>query len=595
MITSKFARLMTILALSSLPSFAQNNCGATPPTGTCPAPSAPFQVWCAGNNGKSTCPGGTSKVGFYTTAPGSGSWSGSFEGLNAAAIFAEGAIVRAQADPAGAVGPTNSSGVGQYLEVAGSFVQAFDRKTGNGIFAPTAGAPAEAQPITFLFDPGAKNYCGNSTADAMATYDWIDGVFVLANTFDPGNATTYYYCLAVSAPEGGVPANNLEGSAGASYWNTYAYNLTPAIPKKSNGKTYFPDYERFGTWSDGFYVAWDLEDPDTNDVNIVGFEVCQFDKADIIAGLSSNPPVCYTYIPTYAGESGGTDASLIHTLLPADFEGLSKIPSNTNGEYFLAQVNPANPGTNNQCTASPCTSNQLAFWTWSGFTSGAGPTLINLSKSYTPGCYTPTHPYNTVCVQEPYGGYIDSVGDRLMHRLAYRYFPGGGEYLAVSHTVQEDSTTQRTGVRVYAIQASNSPKVALLADLQDNRYHLWVHVPSVAMDNNGDLGVTFTVTGNTNVSTYDYDPSPGFITLTNKGVAGPVELILPNSGASGQDETDDSWGEYVSVSSDPNDGLTFWAVDEYMNGNQTSDCGGGQASGCRWATRVYSCKKGSGC
>jgi len=595
--TSKFALSMTVLALMSLPSMAQNNCSATPPTGTCPTPAAPFLVWCAGNNSQSTCPGGTSKPGFYTTAPASGSWSGAFEGLDAVSIVNTGATPRAQADPAGAVGPTNASGVGQYLEVAGGFVQAFDRKTGNGVFSKTAGGTAAPQSIETLFDPGASKYCGNSTADAVATYDWLDHVFVLANTFDPGNGSTYYYCIGVSASVGGVAANNLEGSADISYWNTYAYNLTPSIPKKSNGEVYFPDYERFGTWADGFYVAWDLEDPDTNDVDIVGFEVCKLDKVNMIAGLSTNSPVCYTYIPGYAGGSGGTDVSLIHTLLPADFEGPNPVPSNTAGEYFLAQVNPSNPGTNNQCTVAPCTSNQLAFWTWSGFTSGAGPTMITLSKPYTPGCYNVTHPFNTVCIQEPYGGYIDSVGDRLMYRLAYRYLTGTktGEYLAVAHTVEENSTTLQTGVRAYQIAASKTPSVSLIQDLQDTHYHMSVSVPSVAMDNNGNLGVTYTVTGSAAAGGINYDPSPGFITVSPTGVDGPIELILSNSGASGQDETDDSWGEYVSANSDPNDGLTFWAVDEYMNGNQTASCGGGLAGGCRWATRVYTCKKGSGC
>ncbi|MGB7130803.1 MAG: hypothetical protein WBD59_08340, partial [Candidatus Sulfotelmatobacter sp.] len=71
--------------------------------------------------------------------------------------------------------------------------------------------------------------------------------------------------------------------------------------------------------------------------------------------------------------------------------------------------------------------------------------------------------------------------------------------------------------------------------------------------------------------------------------------ILKNSGTSGQDETDNYWGEYVSVSSDPNDDVTFWAVDEYMNGNQTGNCTSQTGTGCTWASRVHTCKKGSGC
>jgi hypothetical protein len=588
-----YRMLPVLLALSSVASFAQNNCSGSLPTGTCPVVAPPVQVWCAGNNLASTCPGGTSKVGFFTSAPAAGSWSGQFEGLDAKTILADGGTPRSQADPVGAVGPTNSSGVGQYLEIAGGLVQAFDRKTGNGIISHSANSGAVPQPLTGLFAPGGKNYCGAGTADAIATYDRIDSVFVLANTFNPGNAGTYYYCIGVSTAAGGVPADNLEGSNNESLWNVYAYELNPSIPKNKNGQTYFPDYQRFGTWSDGFYVAWDLEDPETNDVNIVGFMVCKLDKADILAGLSSNAPACYTYIPSYVPT---TNASLIHTLLPADFEGSTPIPSTTKGEYFLAQVNPSNPGTNNQCTSTPCTSNELAYWTWSAFTSGAGPTLIPLNDPFTPACYTPQRPWNTVCVQEPYGGYSDSVGDRLMYRLAYRYFTGtgGGEYLAVAHTIQEDATTERTGIRYYQILAGASPTIAAKGDVTDNTYHLSAYMPSVAMDHNGNVGITFTVAGIAGISSFNYDPSPVFLTST-KGKLGPVELILSKSGTTGQDETDTFWGEYVSVASDPNDDLTFWATDEYMNGNQTSNCSGSGVTGCTWATRVYTCKKGSGC
>lgn len=591
------ALIPALLALVSLSSFAQNNCSASPPTGTCPAPAPPFQAWCAGNNSQSTCPGGTSHIGFSTSSPQAGSWTKSFAGLDAVTIAGIPGLPRSQPDPNGGVGPTNGGGVGQYLQFAGGYVQAFDRKTGNGIFSKQANSGASPQALTTLFSPGGKNYCASASLDGIATYDRIDGVFVLANIFNPGGAGTYYYCIGVSASAGGVPANNLQGSGGQSYWNTYAYNLNPAIPiNPNNGKPYFPDYARFGTWSDGFYVSFDLEDQAQN-FNIVGFEVCKFDKANIIAGLSSNPPVCYTYIPSYV--TPAKDISLIHSPLPADFEGGNPIPGNTAGEYFLAQVNPSNPGTNDQCTQLPCTSNQLAFWTWSGFTSGAGPTFIPLNAPFTPGCYNTDHPFNTVCIQQPYGGFSDSVGDRLMHRLAYRYLTVGpvrGEYLAVAHTVQENAGTQRTGIHYYVIAAGSNPTIALKGDLQDTTYHYFVSLPSVAMDKNGNLGVTLTVTGNTSSgSAFNYDPSPFFLTVGNSGRAGQPVPILTNSGNSGQDETDGFWGEYVSVSSDPSDDLTFWATNEYMKGDQVSNCVGTNISGCKWATRVFVCKKGSGC
>jgi hypothetical protein len=589
--------LVLLSLLGALPASAQNDCGVSPPTGTC-ATAPPVLTWCAGNNSNSTCLGGTSWVGFSTTPPSAGSWSNQFEGLDAASIRTSGAQPRPQPDPNGGVGPTNSSGVGQYLEFSAQYAQAFDRKTGNGIFSTQPGAAATPQLVASLFNPGGKNYCGNGSVDGIATYDRIDGVFVLANIFNPGGGSTYYYCIGVSAPSGSVPASNLQGSNNQSHWNVYVYSLNPAIPQDAAGHLYFPDYQRFGTWSDGFYVAWDLEDTSKN-YDIVGFEVCKLDKANMIAGLSSNPPACYTYIPSYVSGANGTDRSLIHTLLPADFEGNNPIPGNTAGEYFLAQVNPNNPGTNNQCTASPCTVDQLAFWTWSGFTGGAGPTYVTFpAQPYTPGCYSPKAPYNTICVPEPYGGVIDGLGDRLNYRLAYRYLTTGnsGEYLAVAQTVQENATTQRTGVRYYLLAAGASPSITRIGEIQDTTYHLFASMPSVAMDSNGDVGITFTVTGNTkHGSAMNYDPSPFFIVVSPQGKLDTPVHVLSHSGSSGQDETDDFWGEYVSVSSDPNDDSSFWAVDEYMNGDQTGNCTSKVGTGCTWGTRVFTCKKGSGC
>jgi hypothetical protein len=603
------------------PRRTNNNCGGNPAFGTCPAPAAPAQVWCASSNVASTCPVTALPVGFTTTAPAAGSWTNQFEGLDAPTILPFTTKVDKlgeEPDPNGAVGPTDSNGVGQYLEFADNWVQAYDRSTGKGIF--TTNGVVAPQPIQNLFlqiPPSNANACQYPSLDGIASYDRIDNAFVLATVsdyVDTSKVSNYYLCVAVSASNGSVPASNLAGSAGQSLWNAYAFSLNAAIPTDVNGVQDFPDYLRFGTWGDGFYVSWDLEDV-SNGYNIVGFEVCQLDKADIVAGLSTTPPQCYTYIPNYV-VGAGTDKSLIHSILPADFEGDNPIPSDTSGEYFLALVNPRDLGTNIQCSAFPCTSNQLAFWTWSGLSNGAPPSFLTLTgHAFTPGCYNPKSPYVTTCVPEPYGtvtggldnGVIDGLGDRLMYRLAYRYITGttNAEYLAVAHTVQEDATSQRTGVRYYEILAGSHPQTVFLGDIQDTTNLYFLSMPSVAMDKNGDLGITYTVTGTTTPpygSSSNYDPSPFFVTVDSSGTLGTPVAILSNSGSSGQDETDHDWGEYVSVSADPNDDATFWAVDEFMNGNQVyvnglNECSlkTGNGSGCTWATRIFTCKMGSGC
>jgi len=580
------------------PRAANNNC---PTFGTCPAPASSAQLWCIGNNPGSSCAGGNTGIVFNTIMPAVASRPNPFEGVDAASIFATtstGKNPGQEADPNGAVGPTDSNGVGQYLEFAGNFVQAFDKASGNAIFCcGLDGVSAAPQSLSALLSTSGD--CVGPSFDGIASYDRIDGAFVLANIFnivDKATMTsTYNLCIMVSSAGASQPASNLEGAA----WNAYAYSLTPTIPINTDPNApantpYFPDYLRFGTWSDGFYVAWDLEDSyNPTSFNIVGFEVCKLDKADIIAGLSSTPPQCYSYIPNYAVNTQA-NRSLIHTLLPADFEGANLPPTTTAGEYFLALVNPRNPGTTATCstTTQPCTSNQLAFWTWSGLTIGAGPTFITLpTHSFTPGCYNPHDPYNTYCVPEPYGGVIDGLGDRLAYRLAYRYLTGttNAEYLAVAHTVQENAD-QQTGIRYYKIAAGASPQMVLMGDIQDTTNFL--SMPSVAMDQNGNLGITYTETG------ASYDPSPFFVTIdSSSGNQGMPVAILDASGTTGQDETDTNWGEYVSVTTDPTDDLTFWAVDEYMNGDQSSNCNIKQlnGAGCTWASKIFTCQKGSGC
>ena len=185
----KLALLAGMVALFNVISMGQNNCASAPPTGTCAAPEPPAQIWCAGNNIASTCPGGKSWLGVNTTDPAGGSWSGQLEGLDAATILGAGLTPGPQSDPNGGVGPTNASGVGQYLEFSDNYLQAFDRATGSPIFSPKANGVAAPQGIAVLFEPGGSPYCKNPSLDGIATYDRIDSVFVVTG-YDPQIASS---------------------------------------------------------------------------------------------------------------------------------------------------------------------------------------------------------------------------------------------------------------------------------------------------------------------------------------------------------------------------------------------------------------------
>jgi hypothetical protein len=74
----------------------------------------------------------------------------------------------------------------------------------------------------------------------------------------------------------------------------------------------------------------------------------------------------------------------------------------------------------------------------------SGPIAVGDVAPFTPACGS--------CIPQPgTGQQLDSLGDRLMFRLAYRSF-SDHESLVVSHTVQVTPSRNQTGVRWYEIR-----------------------------------------------------------------------------------------------------------------------------------------------
>jgi len=65
--------------------------------------------------------------------------------------------------------------------------------------------------------------------------------------------------------------------------------------------------------------------------------------------------------------------------------------------------------------------------------------------------------------------------------------------------------------------------------------------------------------------------------------------------SAGADASDNIWGEYVSVSIDPGDDVTFWGTGEYFGTTQTQ-CPGtsNNHTTCTWETQIFNCYKGNG-
>jgi hypothetical protein len=471
----------------------------------------------------------------------------SFEGIDASQVHSSNHDV----DPNGAVGTK------QYMEWTNVYFQAYDKASPNAAVWP---AP---QPGTLPFQNNNMQNCQNVGGDGIITFDHLALRWIIAarSTPSPGN---YYYCVAIS--------NTDDLRSSSLSWYTYQFHISPVLGANSNGHVYFPDWPKFGTWADAYYVSFDLNDVDRSYLEI-GVVVCALDRTNMLAGLqpklmqcSSDPDPVPTHGPLY----------LKHSLIPADIEGVVAPPAGRD-EYLVSIQNPPNDG-------KTTTSKTINLWDF--HLDWVNPSNSRFTKAalsvtpYIPGCYNLSFPPNTFCIPEvsttQTKNYVDSVGDRMMPRFAYRNF-GTHESFLASHTVQVGTITKKqTGIRWYELRGSGTPAIHQSGTINPKTYYtLFRFMPSIAQDNAGNAAIGY------NASSWSTHPGIRASWWNLPNPAAPVELSLQGGG--GDEENARNWGDYASMTVDPVDDCTFWYVTQYFAQNET-------ANQTNWKTRIANFK-----
>jgi hypothetical protein len=293
-----------------------------------------------------------------------------------------------------------------------------------------------------------------------------------------------------------------------------------------------PDYPKLGVWPDAYYWASNTFAP-----SFIGAMPCAYDRASMLTGGPANA-ICFQ------------QSSSVASLLPANLDGSTPPPAGEPNPYlelldtsdlglFKFHVDFTNPGN-------------------STFT---GPTAIPVA-SYSEACGGGT------CI--PQAGttqLLDSLGDRLMFRNAYRNL-NGTEYLVVNHSVTAGSSV---GVRWYQITNPNgTPSVAQGTFAPDSAYR-WMG--SIEMDKAGDIAVGYTA------SSTSLHPAVRYTGRVPSDPAGTMEsensiIEGPGSQTGGLSR----WGDYSGISIDPSDDCTFFYTNEYLPNNGSFN----------WNTRVGS-------
>ncbi len=305
----------------------------------------------------------------------------------------------------------------------------------------------------------------------------------------------------------------------------------------------FPDYLKFGVWSDMYIMTSNETGPNP---------IYAIDRTAMLAGTA--PTTQRFTVPTYG--SIGFQATT-----PVTHDGGAPPPAGAPG-MFMRMGDDA-------WTGGPA-QDQLELWSMDiDFANPAnsvvsGPQLMPVSAFDTELCgYT-----SFSCIQQPGSAtQLDPLREVLMNRVQYRNL-GGHEAIVASHAV-DVSGADEAGVRWYEVRRSglvtNDWAVHQEGTYAPDTDSRWMS--GIAMNAAGDIALMYNVSSSTTfpgiryTGRYANDPL-GQMTM-------PETSIIEGSSANGSNR----YGDYNSLDSDPVTG-SFWGTANYNPASQ-------------WATRVF--------
>ncbi|HEV2381143.1 MAG TPA: hypothetical protein VG206_15285 [Terriglobia bacterium] len=400
----------------------------------------------------------------------------------------------------GFVPPDTNASVGdtQVVETVNVAYAVYNKSTGALELGPVN--------IQTLYSPLGGQCATGNLSDPTAIYDkaaarWVITMIAFNNSFSQNDA-----CIAVST------SSDATGS-----YNLYAFSYGTTLP----------DYPKLGAWPDAYYLTTDSF---PNGGFFTGAETCALDRTNMLAGNTATA-ICF--------QRGTSDFAL----LPADLDGATAPPSGSpNYQMELGTSTKLNLFKFHVDFVTP---------TNSTFT---GPTPLTV-PSYTDACASTGD-----CVVQPSPGEkLDSLGDRLMFRLAYRNF-GTFESLVANHSVKPSgSGAAVSGVRWYEVRSpGSSPVIFQKGTVGGGTSSVGKWMGSIAEDKNGDIALGYSKSNSSTKPSIEY---VGRVPTDALGTMESAKLVATGTGV--QTNSSHRWGDYSSMAIDPSDDCTFWYAQEY--------------------------------
>jgi hypothetical protein len=369
----------------------------------------------------------------------------------------------------------------------------------------------------------------------------------------------YEACIAISTT----------ADATGSYYR-YVFNLLQG----------FPDYPKIGIMPDAYYQTQNNFGPGAT--AFAGVTACAYQRSLMLQGSAKAQQVCFV------DDSNGT--LFDDSFLPADLDSPEHLPPPGQPEVLLGSIDNALAGT--------AVYEYLFHVDWkhpsrSTFTGADGSLPISVPGYNLPVCTAPDGSSTLACVSQPpvYDSTdlttnlavpLDTLGDRLMYRLAY-YNDGTTQRWVTTHTVTNSSATAVRWYQFAAPEGSTLLSLAQAGETPDDGEFRWM--ASAAMDKSGNIAIGYS---RSSAATGDF-PSIYYAGHTAGEPANTTDaenLIFQGSGTAWQV---DRWGDYTSMALDAADGCTFIYANEYLPPNNVDQgIDSGNDGGWDWRTRVAS-------
>ncbi len=404
-------------------------------------------------------------------------------------------------------------GLTQYVQIVNRGYQVFDKTTGASVLGPVGIA-------TIWSGFGAP--CETAGAgDPIVLYDQLANRWLVSQFARVGGVPTDE-CVAVSTT-----------SDATGPYNRYGFHL---------GSDFF-DYPKLSVWPDAYYMSMIVFNAQAT--VYLGPQPFAFDRTAMLAGAAA------TFVST--GITGGSSED---PYLPSDLDGTDPPPA----------------GSPNSFVEWPGSGVYKVYHFHVDFAVPGNSTFALFASPPAAG-FTQLCPTTRACV--PQSGvtppdYLDAIGDRFMHRLAYRNF-GDHESAVTNYTVSSGGVA---GIRWIELRDVTSGPVTVFQESTYQPDADWRWMGSVAMDHNANMMLGFSVSS---AALFPQVRYAGRLATDPLSTLAQGEATL-FAGTGSQSDTSSRWGDYSAMSVDPVDDCTFWYTQEYY----------ATTSSFNWRTRIGS-------